>query len=389
MKSTIVGWGHTKFGRLDQHDLESLIVTAARDAVEHAEIDFSDIDAIAVGNLNGGFVPDSFCSSLALQAHPALRFVPSTRLENACASGSAALHYGIGLIESGRARRVLVIGAEKMTAVSGEAVTAALAAASYVKEEGSKGLTFPGIFARMAQDYFARYGDHSETLARIAVKNHANGSRNPLAHMQKVLDFEACNTVSPQNPIIAAPLRKTDCSLVSDGAAALILTDAHTARQHKRAVRIRAAVQVNDFLPMSRREAFRFEGPARAFAQAYQEAGIRVDDLDFAEVHDCFTIAELLSYEAMGLAAPGQGASVINDGTVGPDGRLPVNLSGGLKAKGHPIGATGVSMHVMAAMQLTGSAGALQRPGAELGAVFNMGGSAVASYVSVLQAMRA
>lgn len=389
MKTAIVGWGHTKFGRLDEHDLESLIVSAAREAVQHAGIGFDDIDAIALGHLNAGLVRESFCSSLALQADPALRFVPATRVENACASGAAALQHGQALIESGRARRVLVIGAEKMTAVSGAEVTAALASASYVREEAAQGLSFPGIFARTAQQYFERYGDQSAALARIAVKNHANGALNPLAHLQRALDFETCNTVSAQNPLIAAPLRKTDCSLVSDGAAAVVLTGTGNAHAHPQAVGIRSAVQVNDFLPLSRRDAVRFEGPARAFAQAYAAAGIAVDDLDFAEVHDCFTIAELLSYEAMGLVPAGQGARAIDEGMVLPGGRLPVNLSGGLKAKGHPIGATGVSMHVMAAKQLTGSAGALQCRGAELGAVFNMGGSAVASYVNIMQALRA
>jgi acetyl-CoA C-acetyltransferase len=389
MKTAIVGWGHTKFGRLDEHDLESLIVSAAREAVHHAGIGFEDIDAIALGHLNAGLVRESFCGSLALQADPSLRFVPATRLENACASGAAALQHGQALIESGRARRVLVIGAEKMTAVSGAEVTAALASASYVKEEGAQGLSFPGIFARIAQQYFERHGDQSAALARIAVKNHANGARNPLAHLQRALDFETCNTVSAQNPLIAAPLRKTDCSLVSDGAAAVVLTDVDSARAYPQAVGIRSAVQVNDFLPLSRRDAVRFEGPARAFAQAYAAAGITVADLDFAEVHDCFTIAELLSYEAMGLVPEGQGARAIDEGLVLPGGRLPVNLSGGLKAKGHPIGATGVSMHVMAARQLTGSAGEMQCRGAELGAVFNMGGSAVASYVSILQALQA
>ncbi len=389
MKTAIVGWGHTRFGRLDEHDLESLIVSAAREAVEHAGLRWNEIDAIALGNLNAGLVKESFCSSLALQADPALRFVPATRLENACASGSAALFHGQALIESGRARHVLVIGAEKMMEVGGAEVTAALASASYVKEEAAEGLTFPGIFARIAQQYFERYGDHSATLARIAVKNHANGALNPLAHLRRALDFETCNTVSAQNQLIAAPLRKTDCSLVSDGAAAVVLCDIDSARSQRQAVGLRAAVQVNDFLPMSRRDAVRFEGPARAFALAYAQAGIVVDDLDFAEIHDCFTIAELLSYEAMGLAPTGQGARVIDDGSVLLGGRLPVNLSGGLKSKGHPIGATGVSMHVMAAKQLTGTAGELQRPGAALGAVFNMGGSAVASYVSVLEALQA
>ncbi|HEX7688962.1 MAG TPA: acetyl-CoA acetyltransferase [Burkholderiaceae bacterium] len=389
MNTAIVGWGHTPFGRLDGRSLEALVVQVAREAVEHAELEFSDIDAICLGHFNAGMVPESFCSSLALQADPALRFVPATRLENACASGAAAVFHARALIESGQARHVLVIGAEKMTAVDGAAVTGALASASYGPEEARAGLTFPGIFARIARDYFARHGDRSAALARVAVKNHANGARNPLAHLQRALDFDFCNTVSERNPMIAAPLRKTDCSLVSDGAAALVMTDARTALARPRAVRLRAAVHVNDFLPLSRREAIRFEGPALAFSLAYDQARIGVGDLDFAEVHDCFTIAELLSYEAMGLCAPGDGARAIDDGLVLPGGRLPVNLSGGLKAKGHPIGATGVSMHVMAAMQLTGTAGACQHHGAELGAVFNMGGSAVASYVTLLETLKA
>jgi acetyl-CoA C-acetyltransferase len=175
---------------------------------------------------------------------------------------------------------------------------------------------------------------------------------------------------------------------VADGAAALIVAAPEVALAFRKAVAFRATQQVNDFLPMSKRDVIDFAGPKEAFARAYAEAGVGANDLSFAEVHDCFTIAELLSYEAMGLAAPGQGGRVALDGVTRIDGRLPVNASGGLKAKGHPVGATGVSMHVMAAMQLTGRAGELQLPGAKLGAVFNMGGSAVASYVSILEPVR-
>jgi acetyl-CoA C-acetyltransferase len=293
------------------------------------------------------------------------------------------------MISAGRARRVLVVGAEKMTGVPGSRVTEILASASYVKEESARGLTFPGIFALFAQRYFEKYGDHAATLARIAAKNHANGVRNPLAQLRRDLGYDFCNTVSEQNPIVAAPLRKTDCSLVSDGAAALVLADADAARAAAKAIRFRARTHVNDFLPMSRRDPLAFEGPRRAIGEAYRKAGIGVSDLDFAEVHDCFTIAELLIYEAMGLAQPGEGARVIDDGVSAFGGKLPVNPSGGLKSKGHPIGATGVSMHVLASMQLTGTAGEMQVPGAELGLVFNMGGSAVANYASVLELARA
>jgi acetyl-CoA C-acetyltransferase len=388
MGTCIVGWAHMPFGRHDALDLEALISASARDAIKNAGLDASLIDAIWVGNLNGGFVPDIFCSSLALQADDALRWRPSTRVENACASGAAALYAACDAIEAGRARIALVVGAEKMTGISGTEITRVLGNASYVKEEAARGLTFPGIFADMATAYFSRYGDHSSTLARIAAKNHANGVSNPWAQMRRDLGFEFCNTISEKNPLIAAPLRKTDCSLVSDGAAALILADESLIHLFGRAVRFRSRAQVNDFLPMSRRDATSFQGPRRAWASALDQAGCRVRDLSLAEVHDCFTIAELLTYEAMGLAEPGKGDRVVLDGTVAADGRLPVNVSGGLKAKGHPIGATGVSMHVLSAMQLCGEAGEMQVAGAELAGVFNMGGSAVANYVSVLERVR-
>lgn len=385
MGTCIVGWAHGRFGRHEDADLESLIVGAAREALAHAGIGAAEVDGIWLGNLNGGFVPDNFCSSLVLQADDRLRWAPATRVENACASGAAALYAAMDAIEAGRAQVALVVGAEKMTAISGAEVTRVLGNASYVREEAARGLSFPGIFAQIASRYFEEYGDHSATLARIAVKNHANGVHNPFAQMRKDLGFDFCNTVSERNPVIAAPLRKTDCSLVSDGAAALVLADVSRIRDFARAVGFRARAQVNDYLPMSRRDPVAFEGPRRAWRMALEAAGCSVRDLSFAELHDCFTIAELLSYEAMGLAPPGQGARVIDDGTVMRDGRLPVNVSGGLKAKGHPIGATGVSMHVLAAMQLCGEAGDLQLPDPQLAGVFNMGGSAVANYVSVLE----
>jgi acetyl-CoA C-acetyltransferase len=385
----IVGWAHGRFGRHEDLDLEGLVTSVGGRAIEHAGVSPKDIDAAWLGNLNGGFVPDNFCSSFILESDPALRWKPSTRVENACASGSAAVYAACDAIEAGRARVALVVGAEKMTAVSGEEVTRVLANASYVKEEASAGMTFPGIFAQMARQYFARYGDHRATLARIAAKNHRNGVRNPYAQVRKDLGFDFCNTVSDKNPVIADPLRKTDCSLVSDGAAALVLADEKIARSMPRAVRFRSRVQVNDWLPMSGRDASEFEGPRRAWSDALKAAGCRLQDLSLAEVHDCFTIAELLCYEAMGLADRGAGARVLDEGTVEPEGRLPVNVSGGLKAKGHPIGATGVSMHALCAMQLTGQAGEMQVRNPRLAGVFNMGGAAVANYVSVLEPLKA
>lgn len=378
----ITGSGHTRFGRLTE-TLEELIVEAAREAIAEAEIDPATIDAVYLGHFNSGLVPDGFASSLIHQAHPALRFKPAARCENACASGAAAIHAGLNMIRAGRARTVLVVGAEKMTHRSTPDVTTALAGAGYQNDPAEATLSFPQVFAVAAQAYAERYGDPMDAMARIAAKNHANALNNPLAQMHKAMSYEFCREVSEKNPLIAPPLRLSDCSLVSDGAAAVVLTaDPQSARR----VRIAAAEHVSDYLPMSRRDFIAFEGPERAIRAAYAAAGISVGDLDFAEVHDCFTPAELLIYEAMGLAAKGQGARAIEEGTVMPEGALPVNLSGGLKAKGHPVGATGVSMHALAFRQLTGQAGAMQRPGAEWGLTFNMGGAAVANYATVLQA---
>jgi acetyl-CoA C-acetyltransferase len=211
---------------------------------------------------------------------------------------------------------------------------------------------------------------------------------NPYAQMRRDLGFEFCRNASDKNPHVAGPLKRTDCSLVSDGAAALILADADTAKTMAKAVAFRAAVHVNDFLPLSRRDPTRFEGGAIAWRQALETAGLTMDDLSFVETHDCFTIAELIEYEAMGLAEHGRGAQVALSGMTAADGKLPVNRSGGLKAKGHPVGATGVSMHVVTAMQLTGQAGEMQLPRADIGGVFNMGGAAVANYVSILERQR-
>lgn len=378
----IAGSGHTRFGRL-QETLEELIVAAAQEAIAEAEIDPARIDAVFLGHFNSGLVPDGFAASLIHQAHPALRFKPAARCENACASGAAAIHAGLNMIRAGRARNVLVVGAEKMTHRNTADVTTALAGAGYQNDPAEAALSFPQVFALAARDYARKYSDPLDAMARIAAKNHANAMKNPLAQMHKPLDYEFCRQVSEQNPLIAPPLRLSDCSLISDGAAAVVLTSQPAAARH---VRIAAAEHVSDYLPMGRREFIAFEGPRRAIRQAYDSAGITVDDLDFAEVHDCFTSAELLIYEAMGLAPAGQGARVIEDGIVMADGRTPVNLSGGLKAKGHPVGATGVSMHALAFRQLTGQAGEMQRKGAEWGLTFNMGGAAVANYATVLQA---
>jgi acetyl-CoA C-acetyltransferase len=387
-EACIVGWAHSPFGKLEDPDVESLIGRVAGAAIEDAGIAPEEIDASFIGLFNNGFSKQDFPSSMVLQSLPALRYKPATRFENACASGSAAVYGARDFLAAGRGRFALVVGAEKMTATPGPQVGDILLAASYRREEGDIPAGFAGVFGRIAEAYFQRYGDQSDALAAIAAKNHKNGVDNPYAQMRKDLGFDFCRTLSDRNPYVAPPLKRTDCSLVSDGAAALILTDEETARSMRKAIRFRAAVQVNDFLPISRRDVTRFEGATEAWSRALAAADLTLGDLSFVESHDCFTIAELLEYEAMGLTAPGQGARAVLEGWTAKDGRLPVNPSGGLKSKGHPIGATGVSMHVIAAMQLAGEAGGMQLPKADRAGVFNMGGAAVANYVSILEAAR-
>jgi acetyl-CoA C-acetyltransferase len=323
-----------------------------------------------------------------LQAAPDLRFKRATRVENACATGSAAVHQGLKSIAARSARIVLVVGVEQMTATPAPEIGRNLLKASYVREEAGIDGGFAGLFGKIADSYFQRWGDQSDALARIAAKNHRNGVGNPYAQLRKDFGYAFCREESEKNPRVAGPLKRTDCSPVSDGAAALVLSDVDTALKLGKAIVFRAAEHVQDFLPMSRRDVLKFEGCALAWKRALAQAGVALSDLSFAEVHDCFTIAELIEYEAMGLVPEGQGARAIADGTVTKDGVLPINPSGGLKAKGHPIGATGVSMHALAAMQLSGRAGDMQVKNARLGGLFNMGGAAVANYVSILERLR-
>ena len=388
MTAAIVGWAHTPFGKLNGETVESLIVRVAGEALADAGIAAKDVDEIVLGQFNAGFSAQDFTAALVLQASPDLRFKRATRVENACATGSAAVHQGIKSIDARAARIVLAVGVEQMTATPGPEIGRNLLKASYVREEADIDGGFAGIFGQIAGRYFQKYGDQSDALAMIAAKNHKNGVGNPYAQMRKDLGYDFCRTESEKNPFVAGPLKRTDCSPVSDGAAAVVLADIETALKLRKAVAFRAAEHVQDFLPMSKRDILKFEGCAQAWRNALAKSGLALGDLSFVETHDCFTIAELIEYDAMGLTAEGQGARAIKEGWTQKNGKLPVNPSGGLKAKGHPIGATGVSMHALAAMQLTGSAGDLQVKEARLGGVFNMGGTSVANYVSILERIK-
>ena len=387
----LTGWGHSRFGKLTDETLESLIVQVATEAISNAGIEPGQIDEIYLGQFNSGMMPLAFPSSLALQVSEQLANVPATRVENACASGSAAFQQGTKSLLAGTAKTVLVIGAEKMTHAGADVVGAGLLGADYDMTGKASTTGFTGLFADVAKHYEKRYGDGSEkvsdVLGTIAAKNHRNGVDNPYAQLRKDLGEDFCRTVSDKNPMVADPLRRTDCSPVSDGAAAVIVSTSAFSSAATLPVQLVGFGHANDFFPAERRDPTAFAATRASWQRALAMARVGLEDLDFAEVHDCFTIAELLMYEAMGLTEPGQGARAVQEGWVFKDGKLPINVSGGLKAKGHPVGATGVSQHVLAAMQLTGTAGDMQLASPRRAAVQNMGGVGIANYVSVLEAV--
>ena len=381
----IIGWGHNKFGRNDLQSTEDMIAEVVSEAISHAQVDPKDIDNIVVGTFNNGFQKQDFHGALPAINCEVLKHVPSLRVENACATGSAAIHTALNSIEAKRSKLNLVVGVEKMTDRSTKEAGDILLGASYRKEEDKIDGGFAGVFAQITDTYFQRYGDQTKYLSKIAAKNHKNGALNPYAHMQVDLGFDFCNKVSEKNPLVAPPLKRSDCSMISDGAAALIIVDDELALEAERAISFKARVQMNDLMPMSKRDKTEFRGAALSWKKALSDAHVNLMDLSFVETHDCFTIAELIEYEAMGLTQKGEGYKVLEEGTVYKNGKLPINPSGGLKAKGHPVGATGVSQHVIACMQLVGEAKDMQIKNASLGGIFNMGGSAVANYVSILE----
>ena len=373
----IIGWGHNKFGRNDTQSTEDMIAEVVSEAISHAQVDPKDIDNIVVGTFNNGFQKQDFHGALPAINCEVLKHVPSLRVENACATGSAAIHTALNSIEAKRSKLNLVVGVEKMTDRSTKEAGDILLGASYRKEEDKIDGGFAGVFAQITDTYFQRYGDQTKYLSKIAAKNHKNGAVNPYAHMQVDLGFDFCNKVSEKNPLVAPPLKRSDCSMISDGAAALIIADDELALEAEKAISFKARVQMNDLMPMSKRDKTEFRGASLSWKKALSDAQVNLMDLSFVETHDCFTIAELIEYEAMGLTQRGEGYKVLEEGTVYKDGKLPINPSGGLKAKGHPVGATGVSQHVMACMQLVGEAKDMQIKDASLGGIFNMGGSAV------------
>lgn len=342
-RARIVGWEHSKFGRAEEPDLEALLAGVVPAALVHAGLGAEDVDGVFLGTYNNGFCRQAFEGSIVGVACPELAHVPATHLENACATGSAALYAALDFLEAGRGRVAIVVGAERMTAIPTRQAGEIMLSASYVPEEADVDGGFAGLFGQIANGYFQANGDHSLELAMIAAKNHENDTLNPYAHMRKSVGVEFCNDVSDRNPRVAGPLRRTDCALISDGAVAMVLAVPEVADTLECGIAFRARSQVNDVLPLSRRDPTAFAGAAGAWRKSLETAGLNLDDIDMVETHDCFTIAELLEYEAMGLAPRGQGGRVIREGLTTRGGKLPVNPSGGLKSRGHPLGATGVS----------------------------------------------
>ena len=417
-KTAIIGAYNTKFGAFveknpvtreitDTKSYYELIIEAGQGAIKDAGLVPKDIDGIWMGSCSPSmFLNQEHVAPLGLEVAPEdLRFVHTTRTEGACASSSVALYNAIYAVESGRFRRVLVIGVEKMNLLPTGEMTHVLACSSHWPSEGSQGMTFPGLFAEYAKGYQAQYkfsGDElRHMLAAVSALCYRNGIQNPLAHFGKGSPPDRMNLTTPEailnlpdqgkgsNPMIAPPLRLHDCSLVTDGAAALVIAPLEEAKASSdRVVAIAGIGMTTERLPENvRPNMHELIAGKLAVQQSFNEAGISIDDVDFAEVHDCFTINQILSVEALGLSLDGRGGWDFTEGRYTPEDDCPINLSGGLKSKGHPVGATGASMHALAYKQLIGEPiGVAPGKGQpETGVVFNVGGSAVTNCVTTLR----
>lgn len=380
-KVSIIGIGKTRYGQLEE-SLRELAVKACLGALADAGVKSERIEAFYLGNFAGpSFVGQNHIAPL-VAAELGLAGIPCTRVESACASSAAALVQGIMAVASGLYDLVLVAGVEKMTSQETSKVTEILAAAGDAESEVAAGATFPALFALVAQRHMYQYGTTREQLSQVAVKNHENGYLNPDAHMRKRITLEQAMNARP----IATPLNLFDCSLVSDGAGAVLLCPAEMAGDFKsKPVDILGFGQASDSFAMHEKEDITtFSSTVRAAAKAYRSAGLDPGDIDFAEVHDCFTIAEIVAIEDLGFVKKGEGGPATADGFTARSGAKPINTSGGLKSKGHPVGATGVGQVIEVVQQLRGQAGERQLERAEVGLTHNIGGSGASCIVTIL-----
>ncbi len=381
----IIGVGITKFGELWDRSLRSLGIEAGIKAVNDAGIEGKDIDALYIGSMSPGrFVRQEHMAPIVAEYSGLVgRHIPATRVENACASGGTALRQGFLAVASGLHDIVVVGGAEKMTDVPGSLATDTLAMAADQEWEAFYGMTFPGLYALMARRHMYEYGTTKEQLAMVAVKNHENGALNPTAHFQKPITLETALNAQ----MIADPLGLFDCSPVSDGAAAVVLAPMEIAKKYTDTpVEIIGSGQASDTIALhSREDITTTAATVEAARQAYKMAGIGPEDVDFAEVHDCFTINEIIATEDLGFFKKGEGGKAVEEGITRRDGSLPINVSGGLKAKGHPVGATGIAQAVEIVLQLRGEAGKRQLPDPEIGLTHNVGGSGATAVVHIFK----
>ncbi|WP_036860842.1 thiolase C-terminal domain-containing protein [Porticoccus hydrocarbonoclasticus] len=421
MKVSIVGAYNSKFGAFVKRDRETgevedlksfyeLLTEAGAGAIADAGLEAKDIDAIWVGSCSPSlFVNQEHVGPLALEIDPqGLLFKPTTRTEGACATSSLAIYNAAYAVASGRFKNVLAIGVEKMNTLNTAGVTHALSCCSYWPEEGNKGMTFPGLFAELGKAYQEKEELSPEQLrimlAHVSALNYRNGIQNPLAHfgpgsipdINKLTTAEAILNLPESgkgsNPMIAPPLRLHDCSLITDGAAAVVLTSSDNAKaSFKHAVELSGIGHVTDRMMLKERigRLHELRATRHAVDLALKEAGATVDDLDLAEVHDCFTINQLLCVEAIGLSESGRAGYDFMSGKYDPDSDCPINLSGGLKSKGHPVGATGASMHALAYKQLVGEPiGVAAKGNPEVAMTVNIGGSGVTNCVSVMRRLK-
>ena len=380
----IIGVGMNKWGELWQKSLRDIFVESALLAIDDAGVDH--IDSMYVGCMTSGlFVGQEHLASM-LADYLGVNPIPSTRVESACCSGGLAVRMGFMDVASGMSDIVLVGGVEKMTDVGGDGATYALATAADQEYEVYQGVTFPGLYALIARSHMHQYGTTREQLAQVAVKNHENGSKNPLAQFpQKVTIEQVINSI-----LIADPLRILDCSPITDGAACAILCPVEMAKKisKKPPVKIIASGHATDTIALhSRKDLTTLNATVKAAERAYKMAGLKPEDINLAEVHDCFTIAEIIVIEDLGFVKKGEGGKATESGVTALEGRIPVNTSGGLKSKGHPVGATGVGQVVEVVHQLRGEAGQRQVKDAKIGLCQNMGGSGGSTVVHIMQRM--
>ncbi len=381
-KVCVVGVGLTKFGEHWDRGFRELAIEAGVKAIEDAGISGKDIDAMYIGNMSGGrFIGQEHIASL-IAGELGLN-IPSTRVEAACASGGLAVRQAYLAVLSGKHDIVLVGGVEKMTDLSTADVTTTLAGAADQEWEGYYGATFPGLYALMARRHMYEYGTTREQLALVAVKNHENATKNPIAQYPFRITVEDVINSTP----VAEPLNLLDCSPITDGAAAVIVCSEEVAKKlTDKLVYIAGSGHATDTLALHDRESLtEIKATRLAAKMAYEEAGIRPRDVDVAEVHDCFTIAEIMAIEDLGFVEKGKGGKFVEDGETKLDGSIPVNTSGGLKACGHPVGATGVKQISEIVLQLRGEAGERQVKDARIGLAHNVGGSGATAVVHILE----